>query len=178
MLAYLRRTPSIEVVVLAGNFARFAQDGTQALRPDGRIAPASQADLIEAQRRTALLLRMMGKRVVIVTGPVAARFDVGQCWARQQGHLISMPPAPGCAIPAEARAVPQAWSDALFAGFAGKGATPVVRLDTLLCPDPRQCATMLGGVPLYRDTHHLGAAGSALVGQQFGLSERLREAAR
>jgi peptidoglycan/LPS O-acetylase OafA/YrhL len=178
VLTYLRRTPSIKVVVLAGNFSRFAQAGTQALRPDGRIEAASQADLIDAQRRTAFRLRTMGKRVVIVTGPVAARFDVGQCWARRQGGLPSASPAPDCAIPAEARAVPQAWSDALFTGFAAKAATPVVRLDTLLCPDPRQCATMLGGVPLYRDTHHLGAAGSELVGQRFGLGERLRAAAR
>ena len=178
VLAYLRRTPSIKVVVLAGNFARFAQDGTMALRPDGRIAPASLADLAAAQRRTAFRLRMMGKRVVIVSGPVAARFDVGQCWARRQAGLLSALPAPECAIPAAARVMPPEWSDALFAGFAEEGATPVVRLDTLLCPDPAACATIRAGVPLYRDGHHLSAAGSVLVGRQFALGEMVRAAAR
>lgn len=179
VLAYLRRTPSIKVVVLSGNFARFAQPGTAALRPDGRLAPASLAELVAAQQRTAFRLRMMGKRVVIVTGPVAARFDVGQCWARAEGGLPLVAPAPGCAIPPQARTVPTAWSDALFAGFAGKGATPVLRLDTLLCPDPTaSCPTIREGVPLYRDAHHLGAAGSALVGRRLGLGQRLRDAAR
>ncbi|HEY6963953.1 MAG TPA: SGNH hydrolase domain-containing protein, partial [Erythrobacter sp.] len=126
----------------------------------------------------AARLRMMGKRVVIASGPVAARFDVGQCWARAEGGLPSMPPAPGCAIPPQARAVPVAWSDALFAGFAGKGATLVVRLDTLLCPDPAACPTIREGVPLYRDAHHLSAAGSALVGRRLDLGRRLRDAAR
>lgn len=178
VLAYLRRTPSIKVVVLSGNFARFAQPGTKALRPDGRLEPASLAELIAAQRRTAFRLRMMGKRVVIVTGPVAAGFDVGQCWARSQSGLPAVPPAAGCAIPAELRAGPAMWDNALFAGFAGEGATPVLRLDTMLCPDPAACPTIRDGVPLYRDARHLSAAGSALVGREFALGQRVREAAR
>lgn len=178
VLAYLRRTPSIKVVVLSGNFARFAQPGTKALRPDGRLEPAALEELIAAQQRTAMRLRMMGKRVVIVTGPVAARFDVGQCWARARSGLPAVAPAPDCAIPAGSRAVLPGWSEALFGGFAGRGATPVLRLDKVLCPDPAACPTIRDGVPLYRDAHHLSAAGSALIGRQLTIGQRVREAAR
>lgn len=178
VLTYLHRTPSIKVVVLAGNFARFAQAGTMALRPNGKLAPASQAEMVAAQRLTAFRLRMMGKKVVIVTGPVAARFDVGQCWARRQAGLPSAPPLPDCAIPATSRVVSPEWSDALFTGFAQAGASPVVRLDRLLCPDQAACPTMRRGVPLYRDAHHLSRAASVLVGQEFDLGARVRAAAR
>jgi peptidoglycan/LPS O-acetylase OafA/YrhL len=178
VLDYLRRTPSIRVVVLSGNYARYAQAGTWALRSDGSLAPAGPADLVAAQRAAAAAIRAQGKRVVIVTGAVAARFDVGQCWARREGGLPLVSPAPDCAIPLEARAVPTAWAGAVFGGFAGAGETPVVRLDELLCPSPGPCATRIGDVPLYRDAQHLGAAGSTLVGQRFGLAQRLRAAAR
>lgn len=178
VLEYLRRTPSIRVVVLSGNYARYAQGGTRALRDDGSIAPASSTDLAAAQQRTAATIRSLGKRVVIVTGPVAARFDVGQCWARREGGLLAAAPAPDCAIPLGARAASAEEMRGLFTGFAQAGETPVVRLDELLCPDPGLCATQIGAVPLYRDAHHLGAAGSALVGQRLGLAQRIRAGAR
>jgi hypothetical protein len=178
VLAYLRRTPSIRVVVLSGNYARYAQAGTLALQADGNLGPAGPADLAAAQRRTAAAIRALGKRVVIVTGPVAARFDIGQCWARRQGGLPAVAPAQDCAIPDEARAVSAEWTRGLFTGFADAGETPVVRLDELLCPNPGPCATRIGDVPLYRDAHHLGAAGSTLVGQRWGLAQRIRAAAR
>ena len=177
VLAYLRRTPSIKLVVLSGNFARFAQDGTQALRPDGSLAPASMAEMIAAQRRTAVRLRSMGKQVVIVTGPVAARFDAGQCRARALGGLPTVAPAPDCAIPIAARAVPAGWQEALLTGFAEGGQTPVLRLDRMLCPDAALCPTTLDKVALYRDAHHLSASGSALVGRRFRLGQAARAAA-
>lgn len=177
VLDYLRRTPSIRVVVLSGNFARFAQAGTKALRPDGRLAPASLAEMIAAQQRTAATIRAMGKQVVIVTGPVAARFDAGQCRAREQLGLPSAAPAPDCAIPSDDRAVTMAWQEALFTGFTRGGQTPVLRLDRMLCPDPALCPTALGDVALYRDTHHLSASGSAVVGLRFRLGEAARSAA-
>jgi SGNH domain (fused to AT3 domains) len=174
----LRRTPSIEVVVLSGNYARFAQAGTLALRPDGRLAPASLGEIIAAQQRTAAMIRAMGKQVVIVTGPVAAHFDAGQCRARALGGLPIAAPAPDCAIPVAARAVPVEWQEALFTGFAGGGQSPVLRLDRMLCPDPALCPTVLGGVALYRDAHHLSATGSAEVGRRFRLGQAARRTAR
>ena len=178
VLDYLRQTPSIRVVVLSGNYARFEQPGTRALRADGSISAASSADLLAAQRDMAKAIRTMGKRVVIVSGPVAARFDVGQCHARGQGGLPAVSPAPDCAIPTEARARSAAWADALFTGFARGGQTPAFRLDRLLCPDQALCPTALEGTALYRDAHHLSRAGSALAGQRFALGEAVREAAR
>lgn len=178
VLDYLRRTPSIRIVVLSGNYARFEQPGTRALRGDGSLSAATSADLVAAQHDVAMAIRAMGKQVVIVTGPVAARFDVGQCHARQQGTLLAVSPAPDCAIPPEARARSAAWSDALFTGFARSAQTPVLRLDRMLCPDPALCPTALEGTALYRDTHHLSRAGSALAGRRFALGQAVRAAAR
>lgn len=178
VLEYLRRTPSIRVVVLSGNYARHAQPGTQTLRADGRLRAATSADLVAVQRDMARSIRAMGKRVVIVTGPVAAQFDVGQCHVRRPDGLPTVSPAPDCAIPRDARARSAAWADALFSGFLRGGQTPVVRLDRMLCPDPAQCPSALDGVVLYRDAHHLSHAGSALAGRRFALGQAVRAAAR
>jgi hypothetical protein len=178
VLDYLRRTPSIRVVALSGNYARFEQLGTRALRPDGSVSAATSADLVAAQRDLATAIRAMGKRVVIVTGPVAAQFDVGQCHARRESGLLAVSPAPDCAIPPEARVRSAAYADTLFTGFARGGQTPVVRLDLMLCPDPALCLTALEGTALYRDAHHLSRAGSTLAGRRFTLGQAVRSAAR
>ena len=178
VLDYLRRTASIRIVVLAGNYARYDQPGTLALRDDGNVKAATYADLVAAQRDMAMAIRAMGKRVVIVTGPVAARFDVGQCHARRQGGLLAVSPAPDCAIPPDARAHPAAWADELFTGFTQRGQTPVLRLDRVLCPDPALCPSTLEGTALYRDAHHLSRAGSTLAGRRFALGQAVRAASR
>lgn len=178
VLDYLRLTPSIRIVLLSGNYARFEQPGTRALRGDGSLSAATSADLVAAQRDMAMAIRAMGKKVVIVTGPVAARFDVGQCHERRQGGLPAVSPARDCAITPEARARPAAWADAFFTSLARGAQTPVWRLDRMLCPDPALCPTALEGTALYRDAHHLSRVGSVLAGRRFALGQAVRAAAR
>lgn len=178
VLEYLRAAPSVQVVVLAGYYQRYAQPGTMALHADGTLRPARPDDLVAAQARLVAALRAMGKRAVIVTGPAQARFDVGQCLARQAQHLAMVAPAAECRITTAGRALTAEWSERLFARFAREAGTPVIRLDRLLCPDPAACETSRGDTALYRDANHLSWAGSALVGRDLGLAARIQAEAR
>lgn len=180
VLAWLARTPSVRVVVLSGRYLRYTEPGTRAITRDhtGTVAIGSPhfATLIEAQGRTSAAVRALGKRVIIVGAPPQADFDVGQCWERKLEELPSMTSAPQCAI-AAANAHPRwNWSVALQRVFV-RGGTPVIRLDRVLCSNGI-CKTAWRGKPLYRDTSHLSATGSILIGKRIGLGERIWREAR
>lgn len=178
VVAYLAETPSVRIVVLSGNYARYARRDTLVL---GEAAPApapiDMAGLVAAQRRTTQDIRALGKRVILISGPPQARFDVGQCWERALAGLPSVTRAPRCAI-TPANADPRtAWTAALMTGFAASARTPVLRLDRLMCRADT-CPTIDEGVPLYRDANHLSSAGSVQVGRRFALAAQVREGAR
>ncbi len=180
VLAYLARTPSIDVVVLSGRYLRYAIPGTHALHvdPDGRttIAMPDPVTLTVAQRRTSAAIRALGKRVVIVSGPAQAGFDVGQCWERNFADLPRVTAAAQCGITATTLHPQASWANRLLAGFA-TGGTPVIRLDAALC-HRGTCATAIDGMPLYRDTGHFSRTGSRLIGQRTRLGERVWQVAR
>ena len=87
VLAHLEATPSVEVVVLAsfieqlleGNYVLTESttgDGSALLPTDGQ----GSADLAVAGfERSVDAVRRMGRRVVIVSPPPVAKFDVGRC---------------------------------------------------------------------------------------------------
>lgn len=180
VLGYLARTPSIEVVVLSGRYLRYALPGTQALHiaADGSetVALPDPAALTVAQRQTSAAIRAMRKRVVIVSGPTQAAFDVGQCWERTRAGLPLVARVPRCGIVAANTHPQAAWADRLLAGFAADG-TPVIRLDAALCRGGL-CATQVDGTPLYRDTGHFSRTGSLLIGHRTRLGERVWQVAR
>ncbi len=182
VIAYLARTPSIAVVALSGRYLRYTQPGTRALQSGAggtggtRLAPIGFDALVAAQERTTAMIRALGKRVILISAVPQAGFDVGQCWERRLGGLPSVAAAPDCAIVA-ANAHPRfAWTARLMDAFA-RGGTPVVRLDRAMC-GAHGCATAWGGVPLYRDSSHMSATGSALFGRRLALGETLWRDAR
>ncbi len=180
VLAYLARTPSIEVVVLSGRYLRYALPATRALHyaADGSevVTTPDPAAFAATQARTSAAIRAMGKRVVVVSGPPQAAFDVGQCWERTLAGLPLVDQSPGCAIMAANTHPSARWADRLLRDFARDG-TPVLWLDAALCHAGR-CVTAVDGVPLYRDTGHFSRTGSGLVGRRLQLGKRVWTAAR
>jgi hypothetical protein len=179
VLEYLRNSPNVRIVVLAGFYQRYAQEGTLAMGADGSTTVPSMSDVVDAQRLTTEAIRAMGKRVVVVTGPAQASFDVGQCWSRQIAEMPMVAPSRLCRIAPNGRAETALWTGAFFDRVARDTGTPVLRLDQMLCPQGEgDCETRQAGVPLYRDSSHLSAQGSILVGQKLGLFELVRSRSR
>ena len=185
VLAFVAKTPSIRVVVLSGRYFRLMFDGTRALyrTADGgtNIGAAGLEPMIRAQMRTTTALRALGKRVVVISAPPQASFDIGACWERTLGGLFTVMPssgaAPSCAIMGAGALREAPAGVRLMEAFATRAATPVIRLDIAMCAH-RICPTAWNGVPLYVDAAHLSRTGSMLVGRRFALGERAWTMAR
>lgn len=185
VLAYVARTPSIRVVALSGRYFRLMFDGTRALyrTADGgtSIGAAGLEPMIRAQMRTTAALRALGKRVVVISPPPQASFDIGACWERTLGGLPTIMPssgtAPSCAIMGAGALKESPAGARLMEAFATRAATPVIRLDRAMCARGI-CPTAWNGVPLYVDAAHLNRTGSMLIGRRFALGERAWAIAR
>lgn len=174
VLAYLARTPSIEVVVLSGRYLRYVTPDTRLLLANGDsdgIAPAGSDLVVAAQARTSAVIRAAGRRVLVVSGPPQARFNIGQCWERKLAGLPHAGARADCAITPTSAHVQTAATARLLDAFVRTADTPVLRIDRAMCAG-RVCATAWNGVPLYRDNDHLSEGGSRMVGRRFALGAR------
>lgn len=180
VLDYIRRTPSIRVVILSASYNR-----TLAL-PKGRAAIAvvdgtvRDATLglqptLEAQRRTIAAIRAMGRKVVVVSPTPPSQIDLGQCWERTVERRPIVGPFSNCrTAPSD---VPAQWREyrQMLDGFERRAGVPVIRLDRLFCGSGR-CESQRNGQPFFRDAGHLTTAGSLYVGHRLNLgylAERL-----
>jgi peptidoglycan/LPS O-acetylase OafA/YrhL len=102
VVEYLRKTPSIETVVLSSVFKQYmtASDFHMLKREagadaevEGGIAPA-----LSAISATIKAVRAMGKRVVIIAPPPALDWDAGMCSERRLRGLLSLGEHADCII--------------------------------------------------------------------------------
>jgi len=185
VVAYLAKTPSVKVVILTGRYFRLLQDGTRAMIRDANgtsIGTAGFDPMLAAQVRTTAALRKLGKRVVVIADPPQASFDVGACWERVRTGLPTIVPGAAANVPVCAIAGSGALGLApegrqLMTAFENDAATPVIRLDQMMCSGAI-CPTAWNGVPLYRDGAHVSRTGSILIGRRLGLGALALSAAR
>lgn len=181
VIDHVRRTPSIGVVMLSGQYLRFLPaNSAYAIRRDGdRIVrtPLGLDALVAAQRDTVAALRALGRRVIIVSPPPPAEFDVGQCWQRAAERLPLVGERRDCTLKqANAERSAQQY-DAMISGFERIADVPVIRLDDVLCRGGT-CDIAAQGRPIFRDDGHLTASGSILVARRLDLGGRVWSQAR
>ncbi|PSJ41719.1 acyltransferase family protein [Allosphingosinicella deserti] len=180
VIDYVARTPSIQVVVLSGWYLRYLDPHfTLASQRTGHFitAPAGFDATLAAQRETVKALRSLGKRVVVVSGPPQADYDVGMCWERRRSGLPTFGARALCDITPGSTNPLGPPTDRLMDAFVQKAATPVIRLDQALCRG-HVCTTQIDGQPIYRDGSHLGHIGSELLAARLALGERVWKDAR
>jgi hypothetical protein len=96
---FVKRTPSIQTVVLASVFDGYVSDETGIYwqgkgETAGGVGPA-----IEGLRHTVGGLRALGKKVIIVGPPPALKWDAGQCAERRIRGLPTFGKNRDCNIP-------------------------------------------------------------------------------
>ena len=173
VIEYARRTPSLEVVILAGQYDRTLAAGSEyAIRksPDGSVvrAPLGLKQTVEAQRETVAKLRSFGLRVVVVSPPPPSPFDIGLCWQRRVEHVPTIGIYRDCIIHKNNPARAEQQFDAMMAGFEQRAHVPVIRVEQAICRLGK-CQSEFHGKPLFRDTGHLTEWGSIVVGKRFDL---------
>lgn len=185
---YLATTSTVEVVVMASQFAQYLPGNPQLSREGGNSQGAAGAvtlregseDLAaEALRRSIADVRALGKRVVLVAPPPSASgIDVGRCLElKANGKAVMGAHMPSCAISESLFRVDRAPVQSLLNRVANEANVPVFYLDQFLCQSGI-CAAELDGTFLYRDGGHLTYDGSRLLGKKLDLANRFVAVAR
>lgn len=180
VIDYVGAAPSVEVVALTGSFLRFLIPGFQMVKADGAakvIVPSDPGEVASAFVKTIGELRKRGKRVIIVSPPPQARFDLGRCWERIAQRLPNAGPFRDCALTPQTIDPHQDEVFALLETVSKRADVPLIRLDRHLCRADA-CATLSDGKTIYRDETHFTDEGSARVGQRIGLGARIWQEAR
>lgn len=168
VLEWLATQPSIHTVVVSSPFGLVFNDVYQR---GGNVATAPRPDLVaDALRETAERVTAMGKSFVVISPPPVTGEDLGQCLVR--AALAESPPD-ACNFPVEdihrlSRIVFDFLED-LSKDVA------VVSLEPIICPET-ECITRYGDIFVFRDKGHLSIEGSAYLGRQFGLFQRIQHA--
>ena len=187
VLAYLKNTPSVEVVVLASLYSQYlpgnrllhrARNGpsdTDAFATGQGTEDAAAAALAQ----TIEAIRGLGKRVVLVAPPPSASgVDLGRCLElRAEGKAVIGADNPSCAISEARYRAGRVAVRSLLDRVARETQAPVLHLDDYLCKQGT-CAVEWNGVFLYRDQGHFSHDGSRQVGKAIGLSSLLTGLAR
>lgn len=181
VLEYIRRTPAIHTVVISARYGRTLESqGKLAIaRTGGQFvaAPIGLAPTIAAQQKTIAAIRALGRRVVVVSATPPNGIDLGQCWERTSQQRRIFGEHADCIIRRTDAEQDWAEMDALHDAFERVAQVPVIRLDRALCAEGI-CKTQDAGLPLFKDTGHLSAAGSEWVGRKLDLGRLVESTAR
>ena len=180
VLAWVRDTPSIQVVVLASTFEQYLKPESMLLDRDETgnerdVVPSAEIAAV-GLARTVAAIHALGRRVVVVFPPPSAGFDSSRCHERAERTLPILGASEGCRVSREGYARSRARVLALLARAREQG-LPVTNFDELLC-DATSCMTRAGEVLLYRDRGHLSQEGAAWLWSERSFVEHLRSAAR
>lgn len=160
-LQYIRNTSSIRYVLLSSPFAAYFRPGELPLYHDGQTWNGDRSDAIARMRKTIEAIRQAGKQPILITPPPKAGFDIGECWRRRNGGLLTFGHQECTFSISEYHAYERGIIDAIAEIEAHDG-LEVVWLDRAFCRAGR-CQTSEGGRALYRDNGHLTAQGAAFI---------------
>lgn len=164
-------THSVQTVILSARWVtKF--DGSWRL-PPGRsgFGRDDADDAYVSLVQTALRLRSIGKRVVIVAQPVEAGFVVPRAlfrYGKAQDQLDELRPRPGSALAARA-------ANRLALAAAKESGADFVDLNDALC-SRGECKVFYAGEPLFYDEHHISSASAPRLAPLF--EDLLREKRR
>ncbi|OYU17893.1 MAG: hypothetical protein CFE34_13365 [Rhodobacteraceae bacterium PARR1] len=167
VLEYLRRTPSIELVILASAYRQYFDADARIALSDGQfLAGGNRAAQYLAE--TARQAGMLGRRVWLVAPPPRNGNELGQCLAKS---VLFDFDASVCDFDLEASTKHQGHIFAILREMESHGAG-VVWPETALCEAGR-CRASAPGVFIYRDGEHLSNEGSRYMGERLWADKRL-----
>lgn len=181
VIDYLRKTPSIETVVLSSPFSQYVtKEKYEHVTLIGSKYVSSALQIkgaLASLHRTVVEIRKLGKKVVLIAPPPSSDFNIGGCLERQLSKAVTIGGRSGCVI--DRSEYQNKRSEVLrFLNLAANDSDlSVIRFDSELC-DTKTCKTIIDGTMIYRDEGHLSYDGSRLIAKRMQLANQIQMQAR
>ncbi|WP_348648817.1 SGNH hydrolase domain-containing protein [Rhizobium sp. SEMIA 4085] len=180
VLAILKNRPEIRTVAISSPFDAPVSSEFVLLKRSGDTFTENEVSLdvaVEGIKALVEAVRALGKRVVVVTPPPVASFDIGDCLERKARGSVILGRYSDCKIYVSEYRRFRSRTLELLNQVALKAGVEVVSYHDFLCDDTT-CRTEIDGKFLYRDSGHLSYEGSETIARQTKLAQRLISAAR
>jgi hypothetical protein len=180
VLQLVTSNSDLKVVAIASPFTPSLATGNRMLvQRDGKFEETKTSTETAVLGIKALVdaVRAAGKKVVIVAPPPNIGINFGECLERKAQGRIMLGRYSDCKIPLHEFQRYRAPILHLLSRVSTTADVQIVALSDFLC-DGQICETERNGKFLYRDGGHLSHEGSEIVAFQFGLPEKLLQAAR
>ena len=180
VLAILKNRPEIRTVAISSPFDAPVSSEFVLLKRSGDTFTENEVSLdvaVEGIKALVEAVRALGKRVVVVTPPPVASFDIGDCLERKARGSVILGRYSDCKIYVSEYRRFRSRTLELLNQVALKAGVEVVSYHDFLCDDTT-CRTEIDGKFLYRDSGHLSYEGSETIARQTKLAQRLIRAAR
>lgn len=181
VIEYLKRTPTVDVVVLSSVFKQYMtpKDFHSLQRTsggdteiDGGVQPA-----LFAMQATVKAIRALGKRVVVVAPPPALDWDAGRCLERKSRRLLSLGKYSSCEIPLQSYREKRANVLEFLKKLPEQANVEVISFDSTLI-NGGKFEPISDGTFLYIANGHFSYEGSKLLAAKMLLVELISKAAK
>lgn len=177
VLQHIKDEPSIEIVVLAGALHAYFLNGVQTYDEQHGTIPTSPNKVAGALEQTIANIRNLGKRIVFVSSPPTADFDVALCLERKELGLPLLGPVADCEIPLAMARRRSTEAKNILVTVEKRAGIAAIGFDDVLC-DETKCKTTLGSLRLYRDNSHLSIDGSEALARELTIGSLIEKLAR
>jgi peptidoglycan/LPS O-acetylase OafA/YrhL len=181
VLRFLKATPSIETVILSANMRNYFFPHTKLrvrIRQGLRKNFDSNVDYVyKAFVKTVLAVRQTGRKVVIISPPPTAEYDIARCMERADRGLPILSHESSCIFPASVFRKRNTKLFELYEKLEKHANVNVIRLDLALCDDTI-CQTRIEGVPIFRDYGHLSRVGSVALLSRLKIAQKINQLAK
>ena len=178
VLNYLKTNSTIKTVVMASPWRHLLNLNTQTFYTNNgyRLITLNKHQIADEILDTAMQIRSLGIKVVIVAPPPKVGFDIGRCHEKISRRQIKIGGSSDCSLSYSEYQRFDQKVIALKKYLKTKGET-MYSFEENLC-DSRRCETILDNIVLYRDTGHFSYAGSEHYGRKFNLYDTLTAMAK
>ena len=168
-LDFILETPSIRFVILSSPFIAHFSHGPLELFYWDKQLTADRNLAIQQMKETLLLIKAAGKEPILISPPPMPGYDIGECLVRRASGLLVFG-REGCDFSLSETHDYQGGVVEALNMLSRETDTPVLWLSKLTCNQNR-CATMIDGIPIYRDGGHLTVEASKKIVSRLPLVE-------
>ena len=168
VLAYLKKEPSIKMVVMASAFSQLAREHARGLLlAGGKLITNSfsEEEALEHFVGTIRAVQETGRKVIIVGPPPTIGIDLASCLVRREMKLVTLGTHKDCELRAGEALACRASFISLIRKAVEITGVPFIDLADTLC-DGNLCQVTLGDTWLYRDAGHFSVNGSHELGRR------------